>query len=62
MIQKMNKTSVQNSVVEKAIDSNFRKYKRTYQLLDQYDKSPQTTPSYKVELKALQKTLQYLPE
>jgi len=48
-------TTINDKEIKHAIDQNMKKYKKTYQLLDQYDKSPETAPSYKAELRSLQK-------
>lgn len=50
-------TTMTDQKIKKAVDQNLKKYKKTYQLLDQYDKSPETAPTYKAELRSLQETL-----
>ena len=51
-------TAITDKKIEEAVDQNLKKYKKTYQLLDQYDKSPETAPTYKAELRSLRETLQ----
>lgn len=45
-------------VFEKKIKSianaSFAKYQKTYQLLEEYDRSPETTPEFKAQRRALQ--------
>ena len=60
MISKIKKNTTQDKKVKKAVDSSLKKYKKTYLLLDQYDKSPDTTPSFEVEFESLRKTLRSL--
>jgi hypothetical protein len=48
--------------IQKAVDQNLKKYKKTYQLLDEYDKSPETAPSYQAEFRKLQETIHKIPE
>lgn len=48
--------------VKAAVDSSLKKYKKTYQLLDRYDKSPQDAPKYQTELGTLRKTLHLVCE
>jgi hypothetical protein len=46
--------------IKRAVDRNLQKYKETYKLLEQYDRSPETTPTFLSRFKLLQKSLQLL--
>ena len=47
-------------IIQNIVAGSIKKYKKTYLLLDQYDKNPQSAPSYEVERRDLQRVFQEL--